>query len=151
MNKSLFNIINSKVLFIDSEWQWTRFCVRTAFISRKNFSLVRSFVQKGDWSVFLWSFRQTWQLSQNAYWFFWPRYYKSKNVNTFYFQQDGAAAYKHKEVQQCLTADLGPNFLDKTMWPARSSDLFSMIIYYGDTLKIKFMQKYLKLYWIWRL
>ena len=55
--------------------------------------------------------------------FFWPRYYKSKNVNSFYFQQDGAPAHKHKEVQQWLTAKLGPKFLDKTMWPPRSPDL----------------------------
>ncbi len=55
--------------------------------------------------------------------FFWPRYYKSKNVNSFYFQQDGAPAHKHKEVQQWLTAQLGPKFLDKTMWSPRSHDL----------------------------
>ncbi len=30
---------------------------------------------------------------------------------------------KHKEVQQWLTAKLGPKFLDKTMWPPRSPDI----------------------------
>ena len=55
--------------------------------------------------------------------FFWPRYYKSNKCNTFYFQQDGAPAHRHKEVQLWLSIKLNDKFLNKDDWPPRSSDL----------------------------
>ena len=55
--------------------------------------------------------------------FFWPRWYRTKSNNSFYFQQDGAPAHRDKEVQQWLQSKFGTRFLDKSMWPPRSPDL----------------------------
>jgi hypothetical protein len=40
-----------------------------------------------------------------------------------YFQQDGAPAHRHENVQQWLKSKFGDRFLNKDKWPTRSPDL----------------------------
>jgi hypothetical protein len=55
--------------------------------------------------------------------YFWPKVYRSKNATGMYFQQDGAPAHRHENVQQWLKSKFGDRFLNKDKWPPRSPDL----------------------------
>lgn len=55
--------------------------------------------------------------------YFWPKVYRTKNAKSLYFQQDGAPAHRHENVQEWLNSKFGSRFLNKDMWPPRSPDL----------------------------
>ena len=63
--------------------------------------------------------------------YFIPRVGKTRDYGKSYFQQDGAKAHTATVVQTYLTQRFGTRFLDKTMWPPRSPDLYSCDFFYG--------------------
>ena len=79
--------------------------------------------------------------------FFWPRYYKSKSIKiVFIFNK---MEPRHTSIKKCNNGwplSWVRNFSIRPCGHLDRLILTHVIIFYGDTLKIKFMQKYLKLW-----
>ena len=53
--------------------------------------------------------------------YFWPKVLRTAKYKKFYFQQDGARPHTAIVVQTWLKEKLGKKFIDKDLWPPRSS------------------------------
>jgi hypothetical protein len=55
--------------------------------------------------------------------FFWPKHYRVKDSEKYYFQQDGATPHAANIVQKWLSDRFKDRFIDKSKWPPRSPDI----------------------------
>lgn len=55
--------------------------------------------------------------------YFWPKVLRTAEYEKYYFQQDGAKPHTAETVQTWLHGKFGKKFIDKNLWPPRSSDL----------------------------